>query len=82
VVKVIPIPPMFSLEMPSLNLVHNLSPFSTIKPKKISTEPFPVDSSMIWIALIKDLCGLFLKEDLFLHQKCPTCGREFDEREI
>ena len=72
------IPDIFSLEWPSLNLVLNISPFPVVKPVEVTHNPYPTESNMVWVELVKDTYGLFLKENL--HQTCPTCGRKLDEK--
>jgi hypothetical protein len=71
------IPAMYSLELPSLRLVYNISPFPAVSAIKITGKPYAIGQDQIWIELMKGTYGLFLKSEL--HQRCPTCGRELNE---
>lgn len=75
--KVIPIPEGFSVELPSHDLVYDVSPFPVAKCFMLKERPIEGEGEeFVWVKVTSSQVGLFMKEDLSRAKKCPTCGRE------
>lgn len=79
-IKIISIPEGFSLDLTEYNLVYNISPFPSIKPKALMKEPYEVDSGLVWVKLDSWTYGLFERKALNPF-RCPTCGQAWSHHE-
>lgn len=79
--KVIQIPEGFSVELPSHDLVYDISPFPSAKCFMLKEVPIQVDDGFVWVKVTSNLYGLFRQEDLNRAKRCPTCGKELTVHE-
>jgi len=77
---IISIPDDWSLELPSYNLVYNISPFPVLKPRQLSATPSLITPEYVWVRLNEDLYGLFDRQPLRT-RICPLCGHHHDKEE-
>ena len=78
--KIISIPDGFSLDLTEYNLVINVSPFPTLKPLALMTEPYETEEGLVWVKLDSRTYGLFELKMLNPY-RCPTCGQAWSHHE-
>ena len=74
--RIVPVPDGFSVDLPELNLIINISPFPVIRPIAIDSKPYDVEDHLVWVHLDATHFGLFDRKLLNIH-RCPTCGQEW-----
>jgi hypothetical protein len=77
-IEFITLPEGFSIELPSYNLVLNVSPFPTFKCLAIAEQPVDTNPDTIWI---KFKPNLFLQfERSIFSLQCPLCGKPLGDQ--